>query len=82
MAQTFVVPWINVAEAVVVPLSLEETVTTFVEVPEAVPVIVTVTVQLAPGASETPLRLRLPPLAAAVTVPPAQVVEAFGTAAF
>ena len=65
-----------------VPPLREETVTLFVFVPVVVPVTVTVTVQALLIEIVAPLRLMLEPLAAAVTVPPAQVVEVLGTAAF
>src|SRR5258706_1164904 len=69
-------------EVLPVPLLVEETVTLFIFVPEVVPVTVTVTVQLLFIAIDAPLKLMLDPFAAAVTVPPVQVVETFGTAAF
>ena len=65
-----------------VPPLVEETVTLFDFVPALVLVTVTVTVQLPPTAMLAPIRLALGPFAAAVTVPPVQVVEAFGVAAF
>src|SRR5512141_3099505 len=65
-----------------VPPLREETVTLLVFVPVVIPVIVTVTVQILLIAIVAPLRLRLGPLAAAVTVPPIQVVGALGTVAF
>ena len=69
-------------EVAPVPPLVEEAATLFVFVPEVMPVTVTVTVQLVFTASVAPLKLILPPFATAVTVPPAQVVEAAGTAAF
>ena len=65
-----------------IPPLREETVTLLVFVPVVVPVTVTVTVQILLIAIVAPLRLMLGPLATAVTVPPAQVVEALGTVAF
>src|SRR5215212_5393605 len=70
------------AEVFPVPPLREEMVTLFVFVPVVVPVTVTVTVQMLFIAIVAPLRLMSEPLTAAVTVPPAQVVEALGTAAF
>lgn len=65
-----------------VPPLVEVVVTLFVFVPAVVPVTVTVTVQLLFTGIVAPLKLTLPPFAAAVTVPPEQVVDAFGVAAF
>ena len=65
-----------------VPPLVDATVTLFVFVPAVVPVIVTVTVQLLFTGMDAPLKLTLVPLAAAVTVPPAQVVAAAGAAVF
>jgi hypothetical protein len=70
------------ADVFPVPPFAEDTVTLLVLVPAVVPVTVTVTVQMLLAAIDAPLRLILEPFGAAVTVPPEQVVEALGTAAF
>ena|ERR1051326_2505109 len=73
----------NVTDDVLpVPPFVEEAVTLLVFVPEVTAVIVTVTVQLELTAIDAPLKLTLGPLAAAVTVPLVQVVEAAGVPAF
>ena len=65
-----------------VPPLVDVAETLFVFVPVVVPVTVTVTVQLLLTGIDAPLKLTLGPFAAAVTVPPAQVVDAAGAAAF
>jgi len=75
---------VNVSEAVFpVPPFVEDTAPlVFAYVPILEDVTLTVRVQLLPAATVAPLKLTLPPLAAAVTVPAVQVVEAPGVAAF
>lgn len=77
-------PTINVADAASpLPASMEETPPlVFVYDPSLADVTLTVTVQLPSAGMVPPLKLRLFPLAGAVTVPPVQVVPASGTAVF
>ncbi len=65
-----------------VPPLVDVAATLLVKVPVVVPVTVTVTVQLELVLIVAPLKLTLAPFAAAVTVPPVQVVAAAGVAAF
>jgi hypothetical protein len=78
---------VNVSLAVLPVMVVPETVActlplVFGYVPAPTPVTLTVTVHDPPAETVPALRLMLPPFAAAVTVPPVQVVAPFGVAVF
>ncbi len=78
---------VNVSVAILPVVIVPETIAwtaplVLAKLPVLAAVTLTVTVHVAPGATVPPVRLTLFPFAAAVTVPPVQVVAPFGVAVF